>query len=61
MIDLLLADEHRRRRMGHNAALRSAHYSLEQTFDAFWADHLAIVEPPTSETNEVAAPDALPI
>ncbi|MBC8107864.1 MAG: glycosyltransferase [Anaerolineae bacterium] len=61
MIDLLLADELRRRRMAHNASLRATHYSLEQTFDAFWADHLAIVEPPTSEHADVTAPDALPI
>jgi hypothetical protein len=52
MLDLLLADEHRRRRMSHNAAQRATHYSLEQTFDNFWADHLAIVEPPMSEQAE---------
>jgi glycosyltransferase involved in cell wall biosynthesis len=61
MIDLLLSDEPRRRRMSHNAAGRATHYSLEQTFDAFWSDHLSIVEPPTKETEEVRAPSALPI
>ncbi|CAN5404457.1 glycosyltransferase [soil metagenome] len=58
-IDLLLADEPRRRRMSHSASLRATHYSLEQTFDAFWADHLAIVEPPLPEHEAVPAPDAL--
>ena len=60
-IDLLLADESRRRRMAHHASLRATHYSLEQTFDAFWADHLAIVEPPGAEHQRVSGPDALPI
>jgi glycosyltransferase involved in cell wall biosynthesis len=60
-IDLLLSDESRRRRMSHQATLRAKQYSLERTFEAFWADHLAIVEPPAEARSAVPAPAALPI
>jgi glycosyltransferase involved in cell wall biosynthesis len=42
-IDDLLADEPRRQRMGRVAPQRIERYSLEQTFDAWWSEHLAAI------------------
>ena len=41
----LLNDEPRRKRMAAAAPPRMARYSLAKTFDAFWAAHVAAVEP----------------
>jgi glycosyltransferase involved in cell wall biosynthesis len=48
-IDELLDDEPRRQRMAHAAAQRAGRWSLERTFDAFWAAHLQASEPVISE------------
>ena len=44
-IEKLLDDEPRRERMGAAAATRASRHTLARTFEAFWADHLAVVEP----------------
>ncbi len=45
----LLDDEPRRLRMSCAAAARGARFSLSGTFEGFWADHVAVVEPPAQE------------
>lgn len=52
----LLNDEPRRQRMSRLAAERMAQFSLDRSFEAFWSDHLAIVEPPAIESEELSSP-----
>jgi hypothetical protein len=47
----LLDDEPRRLRMSHAAAARASRHDLSRTFDAFWDDHLRVVEPPQPESG----------
>ncbi len=47
-IDQLLDDEPLRLRMSRTAASRALRFSLERSFEQFWADHLAVVAPMTS-------------
>jgi glycosyltransferase involved in cell wall biosynthesis len=59
-IVLLLSDEPRRMRMSLAAVARSARFSVENTFENFWADHLAVVEPVDVQPAVVApAPSAV--
>jgi glycosyltransferase involved in cell wall biosynthesis len=44
-IDALLRDESRRMRMALSASGRASRHDLASSFDRFWADHLAVVEP----------------
>jgi glycosyltransferase involved in cell wall biosynthesis len=48
----LLDDEPRRLRMSRSAMSRMAKFSIDRTFESFWADHLAIVEPTAVEEEE---------
>jgi glycosyltransferase involved in cell wall biosynthesis len=50
----LLDDEPRRLRMSAAAAGRASRNPLARTFESFWADHLALVEPP--QPGEEPAP-----
>jgi glycosyltransferase involved in cell wall biosynthesis/predicted metal-dependent phosphoesterase TrpH len=57
----LLEDEPRRQKMAHAAAGRAGRWSLQKTFDAFWAAHLSASDPSimdslTLRTAPVAAP-----
>jgi glycosyltransferase involved in cell wall biosynthesis len=54
----LLDDEPRRLRMSANAVTRASRYSLARTFESFWSDHVAVVEPPTA--REEVAPTLVP-
>jgi glycosyltransferase involved in cell wall biosynthesis len=45
-IEELLDDEPRCQNMSHAAAARMAGCSIQRSFESFWNDHLAIVEPP---------------
>ncbi len=42
----LLNDEPRRLRMARTSPQRVSRFSLEKTFESFWAEHVTIVEPP---------------
>lgn len=44
-IERLLADPEQRDRFGRIAVSRSARYSLSNTFEAFWIEHLRIIRP----------------
>jgi glycosyltransferase involved in cell wall biosynthesis len=57
-VEELLNDEPRRQRMSHAAMARMKRFSLDQTFEAFWNDHLAIVEPATSDDPQAHPPVA---
>lgn len=50
----LLDDEPRRLRMCRAAVTKMQGCSIRSTFDSFWADHLAVVEPPASEAERLA-------
>jgi glycosyltransferase involved in cell wall biosynthesis len=50
-IDQLLDDQPLRLRMSRTAASRSSRFSLERSFEQFWADHLAAVSPSESESQ----------
>ncbi|HEY1629250.1 MAG TPA: glycosyltransferase, partial [Tepidisphaeraceae bacterium] len=52
-IEELLDDEPRRQRMGRMASGRMARFSIDRTFESFWADHLAIVEPQAVEEESI--------
>jgi glycosyltransferase involved in cell wall biosynthesis len=56
----LLDDPQRRQRMSTAAAARMSGFSVERTFDSFWDDHLAIVEPPM-DPSEVDSPPPAPV
>ena len=56
----LLADEPRRSRMSLHAAHRGAEHSLGRTFESFWADHVAIVEPPNRDEQGISEPPRTP-
>jgi glycosyltransferase involved in cell wall biosynthesis len=61
-IDQLLSDEPRRSRMARCAPQRVARFSLQHTFESFWAEHLLAVEPPPrAEALRVNAPSGLPV
>src|SRR5262249_20295200 len=49
----LLDDEPRRMLMSRAAAGAMSARSLSETFDSFWSDHLAVVEPPSSEDESL--------
>ena len=48
-IDQVLDDEALRLRMSRTAATRALRFSLQRSFEQFWADHLAVVAPIESE------------
>ena len=48
-IDDLLNDEPRRQRMVRTAPQRIQRFSLETTFESFWAEHVTAAEPPYRE------------
>ncbi len=50
-IEELIDDHDRRHRYGRIAITRSARYSLSNTFDAFWGEHLNLVEPGEQGTH----------
>ena len=50
-IDQLLDDEPRRMRMSRTAAQRASRFSLERSFEQFWADHLAAATSAASESK----------
>jgi glycosyltransferase involved in cell wall biosynthesis len=54
-IGTLLDDEPRRLGMSRAASARAGRSSLPRTFESFWADHLAIVEPPPRHDAPVEA------
>jgi glycosyltransferase involved in cell wall biosynthesis/predicted metal-dependent phosphoesterase TrpH len=56
----LLGDPARRLRMSEAAVARMSRFSIERTFDSFWEDHLAIVEPPV-DPSEFDAPAPAPV
>ena len=61
-IDLLLSDRAKLERMAHLAPQRAAsRYSLERTFEDFWAEHVAAVEPPPAEPLPITAPADVPV
>jgi glycosyltransferase involved in cell wall biosynthesis len=60
-IEELLDDEPRRQRMSRAAALRMSRHSLHHTFESFWADHLAIVEPPPLDDEQIPAASDAPV
>jgi glycosyltransferase involved in cell wall biosynthesis len=48
-------------RMSAAAIARMSRFSIEKTFDSFWEDHLAIVEPPVDPSEiDRDAPDPVP-
>ena len=53
-MDELLSDEPRRLRMARTAPQRIARFSLEKTYDSFWAEHVSIVEPPPQGEVDVS-------
>jgi glycosyltransferase involved in cell wall biosynthesis len=55
-IATLLDDEPRRARMSSAAVARAARLSQSRAFEAFWADHVAIVEPPPPDEAPVPLP-----
>lgn len=48
-IDRLLDDEPTRQRFSRSAVARSARYSLANTFEQFWNEHLRVVQPPPTD------------
>ena len=48
-IDDLLNDEPHRQRMARTAPQRIQRFSLETTFESFWAEHVTAAEPPYRE------------
>jgi hypothetical protein len=44
--------------MGAAAATRASRHTLARTFDAFWADHLAIVEPAQQPQRDEPLPSS---
>ncbi len=58
-IHQLLNDEPLRRRMATAAPLRMARYSFAKSFDAFWAAHVAAVDPVVAK--EPTSQNALPV
>ncbi|HMB96590.1 MAG TPA: glycosyltransferase, partial [Tepidisphaeraceae bacterium] len=52
-IEQLLDDAPRRQRMSRAAASRMSRFSIERTFESFWAEHLATVEQPHLEEEIV--------
>jgi glycosyltransferase involved in cell wall biosynthesis len=52
-MDELLSDEPRRLRMARTAPQRMSRSSLANTFESFWADHVAVVEPPPQDELDV--------
>ncbi len=59
-IDLLLTDREKLGQMSRAAPTLTKRFSLEETFDAFWAEHLAAVEPPAEAQAPMAASSELP-
>jgi glycosyltransferase involved in cell wall biosynthesis len=56
VVEELLDDEPRRRRMGDLAAQRAARSTLADTFDSFWSAHLAACEEAAAEPAAAAVP-----
>jgi glycosyltransferase involved in cell wall biosynthesis len=54
----LLEDPQRRQRMSAAAVDRMKSRSVERTFDSFWEEHLAIVEPPMDPSEIDSSPPA---
>jgi glycosyltransferase involved in cell wall biosynthesis len=50
-IDQLLDDQQMRLRMSRTAAQRATRFSMERSFEQFWADHLAVASADTSEST----------
>jgi hypothetical protein len=59
-IEELLDDAPRRRRMSVAAAQRAQRYSLANTFDAFWGEHLRACEQASLEPANVPMPAVVP-
>jgi glycosyltransferase involved in cell wall biosynthesis len=53
-ITSILDDEPRRLRMSRAAAQRAQRSGLARTFERFWADHVAVVEPPNANEQGIA-------
>ncbi|MGB7158385.1 MAG: glycosyltransferase [Tepidisphaeraceae bacterium] len=53
-MDELLGDEPRRLRMARTAPQRVSRFSLEKTFESFWAEHVKVVEPPPQDEADVS-------
>jgi len=47
--------------MARCAPQRVERFSLERTFENFWAEHLLAVEPPPAEPVRVETPTGLPV
>jgi glycosyltransferase involved in cell wall biosynthesis len=58
-IDELLSDEPRLQRMSRSAPARTSRFSLEATFEHFWAEHVNAVRPPARD-DLVTAPLSAP-
>jgi glycosyltransferase involved in cell wall biosynthesis len=58
-MDNLLSDDDLRQRLARTAPQRMARFSLDRTFESFWAEHVTIVEPP-SRAQELAPAVASP-
>jgi hypothetical protein len=46
--------------MSHAAAQRAQRSGLGRTFESFWADHVAVVEPPNRDEQGIASPPQAP-
>jgi glycosyltransferase involved in cell wall biosynthesis len=53
-MDTLLSDDDLRQRMSRTAPQRMGRFSLEKTFESFWAEHVTVVEPPPQDEADVS-------
>jgi len=60
-IQKLLDDPIRLKEMSRAASARAQRCSLARTFESFWADHVAVVEPPRRDNEGVPTPPRAPI
>ena len=56
----VLDDDAGRTRMARAAVQWMGRYSLQRTFEAFWAEHLSVAEPPEREHEQEGAPVPAP-
>ena len=60
-LDKLLTDDDLRQRLARTSPQRMARFSLDRTFESFWAEHVAIVEPPLRDEELVARAPGTPV
>jgi glycosyltransferase involved in cell wall biosynthesis len=59
-IRALLDDPAKLKEMSKASAIRGQRCSLARTFESFWADHVAVVEPPRRDEEGIPAPPRTP-